>query len=246
MIRNNPTEYQKIFIYPGDFHFMKTTMIMIWQILDGSGYDDILSTIYKGATLRSILNVSHFNKSFRCCKLLYTALSVLLIESYVDSFLPTVTSALNGSSSLDEFHILFEDGPNEFNVNGIKQKWFKDLVAAIEKENLLSTISNWAETVAQRSQSFKYWYFVLHNLLEPLIILYSSVRTSNFNARNASVSKLGPLFFATNHRNYARLSAHHLLDLSNISFYLFDRLSKSFAVVRSKRPFSSEFHQTCT
>ncbi|CAF1280596.1 unnamed protein product [Didymodactylos carnosus] len=35
--RETMFEYHHITIYPGDFHLMKTTMIVIWDVLDGSG-----------------------------------------------------------------------------------------------------------------------------------------------------------------------------------------------------------------
>ncbi|CAF4288541.1 unnamed protein product [Rotaria sp. Silwood2] len=139
VIRNNPTRVNNIFIYPGDFHLMKTTMIAMWQILEGSGIEDILSFIYKGATLKSIFNVFHFNKSFRCCKLLYTTLKMLLIESYITSN-TTTTSTSNYSFLPSAIRLIFENIPHEFNVDAIKQTWFKSLITAIEQENLLSKI----------------------------------------------------------------------------------------------------------
>lgn len=47
--------FKKVFIYAGDFHLMKNTMIMIWGVLDGSGVEEIIGLIYKGASLRSVL-----------------------------------------------------------------------------------------------------------------------------------------------------------------------------------------------
>ena len=147
---------------------MKTTMIVIWKILNGSGLDEILNITYKGATLRSILNVHHFNKSLRCCKLPYTAPYMLLIQSYWTS---TSSLTINShttsttSSLFEKSHPLFQNIPHEFNVDSIKQKWFKELVAAIEQENLALKISIWAEDIAKNSRSFKFWYFVLHDLL---------------------------------------------------------------------------------
>ncbi|CAF3786549.1 unnamed protein product [Rotaria magnacalcarata] len=50
VIGNNPNEFDGMFIYPGDFHLIKTTMIVIWQVLDGSGIaldQTIESTINK-------------------------------------------------------------------------------------------------------------------------------------------------------------------------------------------------------
>ncbi|CAF3952846.1 unnamed protein product [Rotaria sp. Silwood1] len=242
VIRSNPTDFEYVFIYPGDFHLMKNTMIVIWQILECSGIEDILNIIYKGATLKSILNVHHFNKSFRSCKLLYTALQMLLVESYVAANTSLAIDTTSTSNSLflsNELRVLFENIPNEYNTDSVKQIWFKKLVTIIEQEHTVSKISIWAENKAKQSLSFKFWYFILRHLFEPLIILYCSIRTSNFNLRNACVSKLGPLFFSTNHRHYARLCAQHLFDISTASSYLLERLSNSFSVVRSHRPFSA-------
>jgi hypothetical protein len=56
--------------------------------------------------------------------------------------------------------------------------------------------------------------------------------------RNAALSSMAPIFFATNHRNYARLAVQHLLDLQSCSAYLRERLERSFTVSRTNRPFS--------
>ena len=147
-------------MYPGDFHLMKTTMIVIWQILDGSDVEDILNVIYKGATLKSILKVHHFNKCLRSCKLLYTALQMLLIESYVTSSntsLPiNTTSTSNSALVFNELRIVFENTPNEYNIDSIKQTWFKTFVTIVEQEDLVAKISIWTENKAKQSLSFKF------------------------------------------------------------------------------------------
>lgn len=50
---------------------------------------------------------------------------------------------------------------------------------------------------------------------------------------------MAPIFFATNHRNYARLAVQHLLDINSCSTYLRERLERSFTVNRTNRPFSA-------
>lgn len=50
---------------------------------------------------------------------------------------------------------------------------------------------------------------------------------------------MAPIFFSTNHRNYARLSVQHLLDLRKASPYLYERLQRFFTVNRTNRPFSA-------
>jgi hypothetical protein len=50
---------------------------------------------------------------------------------------------------------------------------------------------------------------------------------------------MAPILFATNHKNYARLSVQHLLDLQSRSAYLRERLERCFTVNRTNRPFSA-------
>jgi hypothetical protein len=52
--RQKPDLFKQVFVYVGDFHLMKNMMVVIWSVVQGSGIEDILGTIYKGATLRSI------------------------------------------------------------------------------------------------------------------------------------------------------------------------------------------------
>ncbi|CAF1084962.1 unnamed protein product, partial [Rotaria sp. Silwood1] len=167
---------------------------------------------------------------------------MLLVESYVASNIlsNTITTPSSDSSLLvNKIRTFSESSPTEYHVNSIKQIWFNKLVTFIEEENLVLELSNWAESKAKQSRLFDFWYFMLRHLFEPLMILYCSIRTSNFKSRNACVARIAPLFFSSNHRNYARLCAQHLYDLSNASPYLLNRLSKSFSVVRTERPFSN-------
>ncbi|CAF4057464.1 unnamed protein product, partial [Rotaria sordida] len=69
-----------------------------------------------------------------------------------------------------------------------------------------------------------------------LCMMYSSYLNLG---RNAALFSMTPIFFATNHRNYARLSIQHLMDLKFCSIYLRERLERSFTVNRTNRPFSA-------
>jgi hypothetical protein len=57
--------------------------------------------------------------------------------------------------------------------------------------------------------------------------------------RNAALSSMAPIFFSTNHRNYARSAVQHLLDLQTCSIYLREKLAQLFTVNRTNRPFSA-------
>ncbi|CAF0950439.1 unnamed protein product, partial [Didymodactylos carnosus] len=226
---NNLNEFQALTIYAGDFHLMKCYMVVIWDVLEGSGLETIISYIYKGASLRSIFNVHHFNKSLRCCKLIYTALSMQRFETFLSST----------SDITDQIKQIISGYPHHYAKDEIKQRWFKTLINCLESLEFQQKFDAWKIENKNKNIKFQLWSFILDDLISPLISLYMALRTSNFDARNASLSKMASLFFATNHRNYARLCGQHLYDLQTCSKYLFDKLSKCFAVRRTNKPFTA-------
>jgi hypothetical protein len=168
--------------------------------------------------------------------LLYTALQILLLEAFFDHL------QLNGlaSNCLNKLKSSMEQIPSEFVVPEISEKWFTCFLQDIKETDILTLLRSWATACAEKNSIFRLWFFILHDLLQPLLEIYISIRTSNFAGRNAAFNRFAPLFFSTNHLNYSRLCAQHLFDLQTCSSYLFNRLSRSFAVVRSQRRFSSK------
>ncbi|CAF1479999.1 unnamed protein product, partial [Didymodactylos carnosus] len=226
-----PKEFQDVFILAGDFHALKTYMIMVWKVLAGSGIHELLGNIYQGATLRSILEVTNFNKSLRATKLLYTALSILCIENFITS-----TSALSSSQSIPS---TFDQLPSYYATDEKKKQWFTSLLEIIHRSNLQEKYHEYSTTTSSTNIHFKFWYYILNQLFQPCIELLVAVRTQNFNARNAAWSKMVPMFFANNRFRYAKLGARNLADLQTMSDDLLQHLTRSFAVQRSDRAFSS-------
>ncbi|CAF1012305.1 unnamed protein product [Didymodactylos carnosus] len=233
---NGKDPFSNLFVMPGDFHIMKNYMILIWLVLDGIGIDDLFGHIYHGATLRSILNVSRFNKSFRCVKLLYTSLYILLIEQFYISL--TLSSDPPTMHALKQIQSILSQPPNP-TVEGSKLSWFDYLVMTLNSLNVMELFKKWCADYSAKSITFRFWTFILFNLLEPIIKLYLSIRTVNFDSRNAAISLIVPMFFGQKRRNYAPLGARHIADLQRASSYLLNNLSTSFAVQRTSRPFSS-------
>ena len=176
-------------------------------------------------------SVHHFNKSLRSCKLLYTSLVHLMLKSFFAAEL----------KEFDHIEPIFKELPNEFCNVDVKKKWFSSLLEKLQDIDFHKKFQRWCLTSSENNSVFRLWSFIAFCILEPLIELYMSIRLGNFDARNAALSRIAPLFFSTNHRNYARLCAQHLLDLKSSSSYLLDRLARSFAVNRSNRPFSCKY-----
>ncbi|CAF4496881.1 unnamed protein product, partial [Didymodactylos carnosus] len=232
---DNP--FQDIFLMPGDFHIMKNYMILIWLVLDGIGMDDLFGYIYHGATLRAILNVSHFNKSFRCVKLLYTSLYMLIIEQFHTYLSSSPESSI--TETLKLLHNVLILLPHTFNTDSVKQSWFSNLTSILNTLNVKQMFDKWRSDLSFKSITFRFWTFVLFDLLEPLIKLYVSIRSADFSSRNAAISLMVLMFFGQKRRSYAPLGARHLADLQRASSYLLKNLSTLFAVQRTNRPFSS-------
>jgi hypothetical protein len=120
--RLDELENKSIFLYAGDFHVMKNFMVVIWDVLDGSGLDDILGCIYKAAAHRAVLNVYNFNYSLRCCKIIYTALSIL----FLDSFIKTTSSSTTNTTIniIDKLKEILKSIPSDYAVNDKKKIFF--------------------------------------------------------------------------------------------------------------------------
>ncbi|CAF3390230.1 unnamed protein product, partial [Rotaria sp. Silwood2] len=179
--------------------------------------------------------VRHFNRSLRCCKLLYTALHVLCIEAFFDQ----TSISLSTSDCMKNLKSVMLQIPSEYASDDISQKWFAQLLQKIEQSDFSTYFDAWAFNSSKANSTFRLWYFILHRILKPILQLYMSIRTCNFEARNAALYQFAPIFFTTSHRNYSRLVAQHLYDLQSASPYLLSRMARSFAVTRSQRKFSS-------
>jgi hypothetical protein len=226
----NWLDFEGIFLYPGDFHMMKCAMIVIWDMLEESGIDTLIGELYKGATHRAVLSVAHFNKSLRTIKLLYTALIIILNNEFVLTLSTTM---------IDEIKQCMSQMPTDLTDIEENRKWYILVLDYLSKSNWQNDFHLWIKNNCSNNLKFRFWCFILFDLITPLIKLYTALRTSNFSARNAAICELAELFFATNHRQYARLTARHLSDLRVCSQHLFNHLSQSFAVSRSNRNFSS-------
>lgn len=153
-------------------------MIVIWDVLAGSGVEDVIALIYKAAAHAATMKVQSFNYSLRCCKLVYTALSMLFLQSFFKS---------NSSSIIVGFkrqlQEIFGSIPSEFANTKKKQDWFKELINKIQSMKLPELIDEWSKEQCQSNEAFRFWYFIYRQLLEPLILFYMSIRLSNFQGR---------------------------------------------------------------
>ena len=135
-----------IFVCAGDFHILKNYMIVVWDVLNGSAVEDILECIYKGAAHRAVINVHNLNYSLRCCKLLYSALLILIIESFVKSSL----SSTSTSNDIQKLQQLLQILPSEYASDKEKQFWFSSFMNEMKRMDLLTLINKWAKEQCEK------------------------------------------------------------------------------------------------
>lgn len=153
-------------------------MIVIWDVLAGSGVEDIIALIYKAAAHAATMKVQSFNYSLRCCKLIYTAMSMLFLESFFKSNSSSIIATVK-----DQLKDIFKSIPSDFAVERINQDWFKEFLNTIQSTALPELIDEWSKEQCQSNEAFRFWYFIYRQLLEPLIKFYMSIRLSNFQGR---------------------------------------------------------------
>ncbi|CAF1570301.1 unnamed protein product [Didymodactylos carnosus] len=158
------TDFERILIYPGEFHLMKCYMSVIWDVLDQSGIDDRLGYVYKGAALRAILNVSHFNKSLRAVKMIHTSLTILVITEFLHT-LPT--SIIN-----DLLEKIMCEIPVDYTENRRKQQWFENVINWLDSVKLNNLFDYWKREQCRENIKFHFWHFILYELIvvDPTII----------------------------------------------------------------------------
>jgi hypothetical protein len=169
-----------VFLYAGDFHIMKKYMVVIWDVLNGSGVEDVLGCIYKAAAHRSILNVHNVNYSLRCCKLVYTALSVLFFEAFIKASTSS-TPSLPTTGFVETLKGILKSIPSDYTIATMKQQWFSTMIEELDKLKLSDALDKWAVEQCRINPAFSFWFFIYRKLLELLILMYMSIRLSNFD-----------------------------------------------------------------
>ncbi|CAF1261022.1 unnamed protein product, partial [Didymodactylos carnosus] len=235
---NSPQQFKDILLWPGDWHFVKNLFGIIGKFISGSGLEYILQVLYDSSVVNGILGVYNVDRTFRAYTLLYTALFVLQLEVFINEHpennveLQLIINEMK--SSLTNIH-----KPNDDNH---KQKLYEISRNACEILKLMSVLNdydNWRKIKAEKCIMFKYYDYLLNNLLQPLFALYIATRTNNFVVRNKQWRYFLPFFFAFNHTNYARMESHHIYELSQMNTNDLQELSNNWTVSMKGRTFSS-------
>ena len=71
--------------------------------------------------------------------------------------------------------------PSNYTKKSKQEEWFANFICELQNLNLSDIVHAWAVRQCELNPAFEFWYFIYRRILEPLIILYMSVRLSHFD-----------------------------------------------------------------
>ncbi|CAF1178711.1 unnamed protein product [Didymodactylos carnosus] len=238
-INNSDPQYDDIFLFPGDWHFTKNLFGIVGKFISGSGIEHVFQVLYDQSVVVGILGVYDVDRTFRAYTLLFITLFLLQIENFADEnpiTEPVLTSVLNNmKDTVDGITKQMKDE----NINENMKDTFKQSREILNMTDIVDDFNKWREKKSKMNIMFKYYDFLLYKLLKQIFILYIATRTNNFQVRNEQWRYFIPFFFAFNHTNYARMSCHHVYEITQMDQYLKDELTENWTVMMKDRPFSS-------
>lgn len=190
MERENPQNFNNLFIHLGAFHIQMAYFKAIGKYIDNSGILNILvdTELLASGSLNGFVTGKHFNRCKRLHPLTSLAFSILHFESFVLSENIKITA--NVKKYLEDFPKNRSTVPTIDNV---------DLLVIIKKyeQYSMKTFNGEHGKTAQ-------YYMIYMHLINHYLLLNTSIRTNDFELFKFVLPKITNLFFVFNQPNYAR------------------------------------------
>lgn len=190
---------EHLFLRLGEFHTCMAFLGSIGKLYKHSGIEDILmeSDVLAGGSVNGVISGHMYNRSVRCHKILYEALSRLQLQAFLEEN-PDMQSQ-------------FDDD-------------VKTLLASLElniitDSELRSKFSEFVTTQAQRNSIFRFWnnYLIMVGVLLHFI---RATRESDWVSHINSLRLMLPYFYALDRQNYARFVCKPALACTAIGLHI--------------------------
>ncbi|KAG8187105.1 hypothetical protein JTE90_004851 [Oedothorax gibbosus] len=194
---------KRIVMRLGEFHIVMSFLGLLGKRFKDAGLASIMveSGIVAEGSVSGVLNGKHYNRSIRCYKTMFEALTCLLWTDFIDASSEDCTESLQVSERLSyliHFEILKKDNiPDEF----------------------VSLVNRFNQFVADRCKSnatFAFWVSYL-DMVGLLLSFLRATRSANWFLHLAAIEEMIPWFFSYDHVNYARYLPIYLLEMLNLS-----------------------------
>jgi hypothetical protein len=187
----------------GEFHISMSFLAVIGKRFKDAGLYNILieSGIVAEGSVNGVLSGKCYNRSIRCHKIMFEAISRLLWTEFLDSV--SNEERLHCSEMSLHLHHNYKLGILK------KNELPEDFLSILEKFN------DFVAKNCQTNITFAFWISYL-DMVGSLLIFLRATRNADWNLHLAAVEEIIPWFFSYDHVNYARYLPVYLLEMLNL------------------------------
>lgn len=186
-IRWKDTLYQeKLVLRLGEFHTCMAFMGAIGKMFKLSGLEDVIieAGVIAQGSIAGVISGHNYNRAIRAHKLMYEALSILLLQKFVASM---------NESTLDAYKHVVES------ILLCDDRDFCDP----QMVDLQDQYIHYITTESAKSPMFAFWSSYV-TMVEILLMFIRATRESNWSAHVLTFRLMLPFFFSLDRQNYAR------------------------------------------
>ena len=197
LIWNYPDTFQNVIIHLGDFHFLKEAFNVLGQLVQCSGFEDIIfqAGISSSGSLHGVINGTHYNRCWKIHQHFAEALERLLFKRFVS-----------------EMEI---DVQEIFTENDIKQAakgLLNNVTSNASIKDLQVKYNNYKEMIRKGNlgRTSQFWVVNYLDIMEVIQLVHTAVQEGNFDLRIEGWKRMMPYFFSLNKTNYSRYGSYYI------------------------------------
>lgn len=204
LVWNSPDKYADVFIRLGSFHIICAYFSCVGKVLENSGFEDIVleSGLCASGSLNGVVSGKHYNRALRVHIIFLEALERLFLER----FLKTKCADGNWNRIKDVIKNL-----------DISLSTLRSCQCNSEFASLFCDCQNYRSALKSGLEGLTPEFWIQHmDRIWLVLKLIRSLKENDFDLYRQTLTSMIPLFFATNHHNYARYLTLYVASLENI------------------------------
>lgn len=195
---------QRIIPRLGEFHTAMSFMAVIGKRFKEAGLQDVLieSNVVAVGSINGVISGHHYNRSIRAHKLLFEAMHILRLRSFLQS-LPEQQHTRYISAMEDLVREYKSEA--EFSSNSVS-----DMLS-----DMLSCYDRYVHEMNSVNPTFGLWSSYIE-MVQLLLSFIRATRDSDWSLHLATVRRMLPWYFAYDRQNYARYLSAYWVEMINL------------------------------
>ena len=200
------SDYERLYIYPGDWHTLKNFQPVLVKAYYHAGLRDIaMASGYRGETLSSLENCSHFKRTHFFLIQVWEAMFTAMVRSFAADK-PDLGLLASVKSTLVEAIQKNTTSTHDLLLN---------VQCLITEALALESFSGYVQEQRAADETWHLWSnFVLKDCFG-YVGLFLGIRTSDWDLRLSSLKNMAALFSAYDRPCYQKLIPDHLAELQS-------------------------------